>query len=143
MHQCQCCIWTWKILQSTLLPSLSCFTSKILSCIYTFWSLVLVYILLYCAYCHKRKYKSIPYCVTQIYFLWKDISFCINKMAWKVKKIFKEALDCYMYLKLRYWRFFMFSEKPSNFSIWLSRRCKLARCSNLSSPSRVLMVFAA
>lgn len=64
-------LWTWKILQSTLLPSLSCFTSKILSCIYTFWSLVLVYILLYCAYCHKRKYKSIPYCVTHDLFSMK------------------------------------------------------------------------
>lgn len=101
---------------------------------------------IYCCIVHTviRENIKVSHTVSyMIYFLWKDISFCINKMAWKVKKIFKEALDCYMYLKLRYWRFFMFSEKPSNFSIWLSRRCKLARCSNLSSPSRVLMVFAA
>ena len=108
--------------------------------------LLVTYSYIYCCIVHTAIRENIKVSHTvshMIYFLWKDISFCINKMAWKVKKIFKEALDCYMYLKLRYWRFFMFSEKPSNFSIWLSRRCKLARCSNLSSPSRVLMVFAA
>ena len=51
-------------------------------------------------------------------------------------------LQLLLYLRLRYCRFFIWSENPSKFSIWLSRRCNVARCSIRLIPMTSLMVLA-